>query len=93
MYNQLLAGLTEHDTGRTPREVIHTPERVDRKHEREDRNGENIEHHPSNHVPFASKDEHESLKTIHGTDHDEGNDRNSLAFADNRHDQVNDLFH
>ena len=55
------------------------------------KNGENVKHHPSNHVPLASKDEHKRLKTIHGTNHDERDDRNGFALADGRNDQVNDL--
>jgi hypothetical protein len=86
MYDYLLSSLSEHDTRRTPREVVHAPEGVDRKHEREDGNGENVKHHPSDHVPLASKDEHESLKTIHGTNHNERDDRNSASLADDRND-------
>lgn len=79
----LLSRLPEHDTHHTPREVTHAPEGIDRKHERKDGNGENVKHHPSDHVSLAAKDEHKSLKTIHGTNYE--------YFPRGRNDQVNDL--
>jgi hypothetical protein len=62
-----------------PLEVLHAPEGVGRKHERNGSDGENVKHRSSDHVPLASKDEHESLRTMHDTNNDERDDRSSAS--------------
>ena len=85
MNNHLLSRLSQHNTRLTPGEIVHLPERVQGEEEREGRNGENVEHHPSDHVPLPPQDENEGLQTINSDNEDNGNNRNSLVF---RSDQI-----
>jgi len=59
MNDDLLRRFTQHDTGSTPREAIHPPEGIEWQHEGEDWDDQDIEDHPSNHVPLPPEDEHD----------------------------------
>ena len=71
MDNHLLTGLSQDDTSLTPGEVVHAPERVERQEEREDGNGEDVEDHPTDHVPLATKDEDQRLQTVDSGNEDD----------------------
>ena len=71
MDNHLLTGLSQDNTSLTPGEVVHTPERVERQEEREDGNGKDVENHPTNHVPLATKHEHKRLETVDSCNQDD----------------------
>ena len=45
------------------REVDRAPEGIHRKYGPEHENDDDVKHYPSDHVPLASNDEHESLET------------------------------
>ena len=90
MNDHLLAGLAENDTSRTPREVVHLPERVERQEERECRDSDDVEHHPADHVPLATENEHESLKTVHGSDENNGQRRDRCT-SRSQVDEIADL--
>ena len=71
MNNHLLTRLSQNDTRLTPREVVHAPEGVQGKEEREDRDGQDVEDHPSNHVPLAAQNEYKRLQTVDSSDEDD----------------------
>ena len=88
--NHLLAGFTQDDTRLTPREVVHPPEGVQGKEEGEHGDGEDVEHHPADHVPLATENEHESLKTVHGSDENNGQRRDRCT-SRSQVDEIADL--
>lgn len=61
VYNKFLTLLAKDKTSLTPREIVHPPERIERQPEGEGRDGENIEDHPSNHIPLPSQNKDEGL--------------------------------
>lgn len=91
MNDQLLSTLSNDDSSVSPREIVHRPERVEREVEGEDGDGEDIEHHPADHVPLPSEEEDHDLKTVDSSDHDEGKGRDSLSFGGDEVDEVDEL--
>jgi hypothetical protein len=91
VFDDLFPGLSDDETGGTPREVVHAPERIEREEERKDRDGENVEEHPTDHVPLPAEDEYQRLQTVDGRDHDDRQLRNGLALSGHDVDQVDDL--
>lgn len=89
--NHLLTRLSQDDTSLTPGEVVHPPERVQGQEEREDRDSKDVEHHPANHVPLASQDEHKRLQTVHSGNEDDGQGWNSRVRARCEVDEVDNL--
>jgi hypothetical protein len=89
--DDLLAGLSEHQTSSTPREVIHTPEGIERKEKREIWYAENIEDHPPDHIPLAPEDEDEGLYTIDRSNHDKRERGDRLVQNGSQVDEVDDL--
>lgn len=80
--NQLLACLSHDYTSLTPGEIVHTPEGVQRQEERESGDSDDVENHPSDHVPLASEDEDHGLDTVDDGQHDEWQSRTRAALAD-----------
>ena len=91
MNNHLLAGFSQNDTSRTPREVVHLPERVQGKEEREHRNSQDVEEHPPNHVPLAPQYKDQCLKTVNRRNHDQRQLRNRLVQSSREVDEIHDL--
>ena len=91
MDNHLLAHFTQDNTSSTPGEIIHFPERVERQQEREDRDGQDVEHHPSNHVPLAAQHEHQRLQTVHSGNKNDRQSRDLRVNAGGEIDQVDNL--
>ena len=89
--DHLLARLSHDQTRLTPREVVHAPEGVERKVERERGNGQDVEDHPTDHVPLATKQEHEGLQTVDGDNHDDRRGRDTLVLSRNQVDEIDDL--
>ena len=89
--DHLLSRLSQHNTSLTPREIVHLPERVEGQEEGEGGDSEDVEHHPPDHVPLATQDEHKRLKTIDSRNHDDGDSGDALVLACNEVDQVHDL--
>lgn len=92
MYDELLATFAHDKTSLSPREIVHLPEGVKRKIEGEDRNGQDVEDHPTDHVPLASEDEHQSLETVYSGKHNNGVRWNRLVLARNQVDEIDNLF-
>ena len=91
MNHQLLTRLSQDDTSLTPREVVHAPEGVQGKEEREHRDGQDVEHHPADHVPLATHDEDQGLNTVYSRQHDNGESGDTLMFAGYQIDEIDDL--
>lgn len=91
VHDEFLPLLTQHHTSLTPREVVHLPERVQRQPERERRNREDVEDHPSDHVPLASEYEDEGLEAVDTSDHDESQLWYLFAFSGNNIDEITNL--
>ena len=71
MNNKFFPLFSENDTSGTPREIIHFPEGIEGKEERKSGNGQNVEDHPTDHIPLASEDEDQGLETVNGGQHDQ----------------------
>jgi hypothetical protein len=91
MDDHLLTLLTQDDTGLTPGEIIHPPKRVEGEEKRKGRDCNDIEDHPTNHIPLTTHDEDQCLETIDSRDHDEGQRWNGLVLSRYQIDQVDDL--
>jgi hypothetical protein len=89
--DELLAFLTQHHTRLTPGEVVHFPEGIEREEEGKGGDSQNIEDHPANHVPLASEDENQCLKTVDSCKHDNGKGRNGLSLGGHEVDEVDEL--
>jgi len=89
--DQLLSTLSNDHSSVSPREVVHRPERVEREVEGEDGDGEDVEEHPSDHVPLPSEEEDHDLETVDCADHDEGEGRNRLSLGGDEVDEVDEL--
>lgn len=69
MNDHLLSRFSKNNTSLTPGEIIHPPERIERQEEGEGGDSNDVEQHPSNHVPLAPHDEDESLQAIDSSNH------------------------
>lgn len=89
--DDLLSRLANNDSSVSPREIVHGPEGVEREVEREVGDGKDVEYHPSDHVPFSSEEEDQSLETVDDGQHDDGEGWDGLSFGGNEVYEVCDL--
>ena len=91
MNDHLFSSFTQHDASLTPREVIHPPERIEREEERERGDSDDVEDHPTDHIPFPPHDKHQRLQPIDSGDHDKRKLGNDLVFPCYKVHQVHEL--
>lgn len=91
MHNELLPFLTENNTCCTPGEIVHAPKGVERQEEGECWNGKDVEDHPPDHVPLASKYKDQRLQAINSSDHDEREEWDAFVLSNTQVDEVDNL--
>lgn len=63
-----------------------TLEKIPMKYSRKD-----VDHHPTDQHELSLQDKNECLKTVHGSYHDQRNDRNSRLACSNNNDEIDEL--
>ena len=91
MDNHLLTGLTHDNTCLTPGEIIHPPERVQREEERERGNCNDVEDHPTDHIPLATQNEDEGLESVYRCDQYQGECGYGLVLSRRKDNKIDDL--